>query len=295
MRGKSIEILKDALHGGYGVGAFNTYNLEITQGIAQAAAALHFPCIIQVTTKSLEYGSEKVLGELIKSIIDNETGCNPIGFHLDHGHTYDDIIKAIDVGVDSVMIDGSQAIFKANLKLTKMVVDYAHAKGVAVQAELGRVPYLGREEMEVDWDKLMANPMECKRLVDESGVDALAVGIGNAHGFYRERPVPDWERLKKIRQIIPETPLIIHGASDWGTDKVKMALECGATCFNIDTDIRIAFLTTICKRISVGDTNDPRVILSEGRNQVSAKVKEKMIMFGNGKIKEVEDRPECSL
>jgi fructose-bisphosphate aldolase class II len=280
MRKKSIEVLKEALQKNTAVGAFNTSNMEISQGIIRAAEELNKPCIIQATTTAIEYSNDAI-GRIVKDVIDKESGKAKVGFHLDHGHNLHDTIKAIDLGVDSVMIDASKMSFQENLEITKKVVEYAHPKGVAVQAELGRVPYLGREKMSVDWSKVMTNPQEAKKLVDETGIDALAVAIGNAHGFFRERSEPDWERLKEIRKLLPETPLILHGASDWEDGKAKKAIKNGINCFNIDTDIRIAFCTVICN-MSNGkhcEVNDPRKILGSAREEVKNKVKEKIKMF----------------
>ena len=281
MRAKTIDILKKAMDGGYAVGAFNTSNLEITQGIAHAAHESEKPCIIQITKKSLDYAGKEVLGDMISSVIDNQTNSTKIGLHLDHGKTMDEIVAAIDIGVDSVMIDASRSSFKDNLDITSRVVEYAHKRGVTVQAELGNVPYLGKEEQDIDWEAVMTDPEQAKELVEQTGVDALAVGIGNAHGFFRERSVPDWDRLKKIREIIPETPLIMHGASDWDAEKVNKAVEMGIACFNIDTDIRIAFCTTLCNILGPGCdvVSDPRKILESARESVKKKVLEKISMF----------------
>jgi ketose-bisphosphate aldolase len=179
------------------------------------------------------------------------------------------------------MIDASKMSFEENKEITKKVVEYAHPKGVAVQAELGRVPYLGREKMSVEWDKVMTDPQEAKELVEETGIDALAVAIGNAHGFFRERSEPDWERLQEIRKILPETPLILHGASDWEGEKAQKAVKLGINCFNIDTDIRVAFGTALCK-MTGGDhceVSDPRKVLKVCRDEVQKKVEEKIKLF----------------
>lgn len=262
------------------MGAFNTSNLEITQGIIGAAFELEKPSIIQNTVNSMEYVGDKIIGQMVMAVIENSSNSTEIGYHLDHGHSLDDVVRAIESGVDSVMIDASKLNFKENIKLTKRVVEYAHSKGVSVQAELGKVPYLGREEMDVDWEKIMTDPKEAHQLVQETGIDALAVGIGNAHGFFRERPEPDWERLAQIRSLLPRTPLIIHGASDWGKDKVEKAVANGANCFNIDTDIRIAFTTVLCQQnADKCDVIDPRKVLAEAREKVKEKVKEKISLF----------------
>lgn len=280
MRNKSIEVLQTALKEGSAVGAFNTSNLEVTQAILRAAKKTGHSLIIQTTTSTISYTND-VIGELVKAVIEKESNHIPIGFHLDHGHSLHDVIKAIDLGVDSVMIDASAMSFDENLEITKKVVEYAHPKGVAVQAELGRVPYLGREQMNVDWENIMTDPEQAKKLVDETGINALAIAIGNAHGFFRERNEPDWERLKEIRRLLPETPLILHGASDWEGDKARQAVRLGVNCFNIDTDIRIAFCTALCSMTSGKhcEVNDPRKILAVARSEVQKKIEEKIKLF----------------
>lgn len=282
MRTNTVEILKDAMKGGYAVGAFNTFGLEITQSIVRASHKLRKPCIVQATTNAMKYAGSKILGDIVKSVIEHESNSTQIGFHLDHGKTFDDVVKAIDAGTDSVMIDASRSEFKENCEITSRVVKYAHENGVAVQAELGSVPYLGREEQEIDWDQIMTDPNQAKELVDKTGIDALAVGIGNAHGFFRERPVPDWDRLKAIRSIIPNISLILHGASDWTVEKVKRAVAEGITCFNIDTDVRIAFVTSVRNALEQEHdvaTIDPRKILGVARENAMNKIEEKILMF----------------
>lgn len=280
MRGKTIEILKGAMKDGYAVGAFNTSNLELSQGIIRAAHELGRPCIIQATTNAFHYAGHAVLGEMIHSVIKHESNSTKIGFHLDHGKSVDDVMKAIDCGVDSVMIDASLHSFKENIEITKRVVEYAHSKGVSVQAELGSVPYLGREELEVNWDDVMTDPNQAKELVERTGIDALAVAIGNAHGFFRERSEPDYERLSAIKKLLPATPLILHGASDWSGEKVSEVIKRGICCFNIDTDIRVAFVTVLCSKTNPRcDITDPRKILGPAREEVMEKVKEKIKMF----------------
>ncbi len=265
------------------MGAFNTFNMEMTQGIVRAAHDLNKPSIVQVTTSTFKYAGCRSIGKVVRGVIETESNSNPMGFHLDHGKNFDDIVCGIEEAeMDSVMIDASLLSLRENISITKRVVDYAHEKGVAVQAELGKVPYVGREEQTIDWDELMTKPEEAQQLVEETGIDALAVGIGNAHGFFPERPEPDWERLKKIRQLIPDTPLIMHGASDWGRDRIKQAVKLGVTCFNIDTDNRLAFITSICRAVGPRcDVTDPRKILDPARTAVYEKVKEKIEMFNS--------------
>ncbi len=282
MKKKTVDILKDAMKGGYAIGAFNTSNMEVTQGIIRAAAELSRPCVIQTSMSSLDYVGDKMLKYIVLEAIESDSRDAEIGFHLDHGKALNDITRAIDAGVDSVMIDASKLNFKENLTLTKEIVEYAHSKDVSVQAELGAVPYLGREEMgDIDWEELMTNPEEAEMLVKETGIDALAVGIGNAHGFFRERSEPDWERLDMIKSLVPEIPLIMHGASDWDKEKVEKAISGGICCFNIDTDTRIAFSTALCGMMNKDrcDYNDPRKIMAVVRDAIQKKVEEKIKMF----------------
>jgi len=280
MRTKTIDILRKSMEKGFAIGAFNTSNLEVTQAIIRATKKLQAPCVIQATTSTIEFIGDTTLGDMVKSVINNESSTCPIGFHLDHGKSLDDVMNAIEMGVDSVMIDASTLDFKSNIEITKKVVMYAHSMGVSVQAELGKVPYLKREQASVNWDDIMTNPDEAKILVEETGVDALAVGIGNAHGFFRERSQPDWKRLHNIKELVPHTPLILHGASDWDEERVKKAIQGGICCFNIDTDLRISFMTTICNNTSPRcDISDPRKLLEKVRINVQKKVEEKIKMF----------------
>ncbi len=282
MRGKTIDILKKAMKQGYAVGAFNTSDMQFTQGIVWAAKKTGKSLIIQVTPSSIKYAGAKVIGQIVQAVIDSQSGDVPVGFHLDHGKTFDDVVMAIEeVGVDSVMIDASTKSLEENIRITKKVVEYAHQHNVTVQAELGRVPYLGREGYNVDWDDVMTKPEDAEKLVTETGVDALAVGIGNAHGFFQERDVPDWERLEKIKKLIPNTPLVLHGASDWNDGKLKEAVARGIVCFNVDTDLRLTYFDAFCQQIIPKcDFMDPRKILTVVREAVQDKVEEKVVMFG---------------
>lgn len=275
-------ILEEARNNKYAVGAFNTSNMEITQAIIRGAIKKNSPIIIQATARTLDYAGDKVIIEMIKAIIDQESAAIPIGFHLDHGRDFDTCVRAIELGMKSVMIDASHFEFRENIAMTKRVVEYAHPKDVAVQAELGKVAYLAEMESNPDWEKIMTNPLEAKWLIDETGADALAVSIGNTHGFAREKDVPDWDRLAEINKLIPQTPLILHGASDWGKEKIREAVKRGVACCNIDTDLKIAFNRVVCKLTSDRCSFvDPRELLGEAREAVQRVVEEKIEMFRN--------------
>ncbi|MDR3583576.1 MAG: class II fructose-bisphosphate aldolase [Candidatus Pacebacteria bacterium] len=276
------EILENAKEGGYAVGAFNTVNMEVTQAIVEAAEELRAPVIIQASEKTLEYAGGRNIFHMIKNIAEFYAPEIPIGIHLDHGHSFEIVQRVISNGFTSVMYDGSRKKFEDNLEVTKKVVEFCRDKGVDVQAELGNVPYLSEQKMgEVNWDKYMTDPEQAKYFVEETGIDALAVAIGNAHDFFKERAVPDWERLSKIRELI-DIPIIIHGASDWGEDKAPEAVKRGASCFNVDTNTRLAFVNTL-STIFRGDEDpgfDVRDILGKARQAVQESVKEKIRLFG---------------
>lgn len=282
MQGKTIEILKEATEKGYAVGAFNTFDMEFTQGIVGAARETGKSCVVQVTPSSIKYAGAQTIGKIVQAVMDNESGDISIGFHLDHGKTFEDVVTGIEMGMDSVMIDASTESLEKNIDITKRVVEYAHERGVTVQAELGRVPYVGRDGQTTNWEDVMTNPEEAKKLIEETGADVLAVGIGNAHGFFKEKEVPDWKRLEKIKKLIPNVPLVMHGASDWGKDKVKEAVARGVVCFNVDTDLRLAFINATCSHILPKcDFTDPRKALTIAREAVKNKVVEKIEMFKN--------------
>jgi len=280
MKSKTLEILKKSMKSGKAVGAFNTSNMEVTQAIIGAANKLKMPCIIQITASTMDYSMDTI-GDLVKSNIERLGQNTEIGFHLDHGHSLQDVIRAIDLGVDSVMIDASRMTLEENIEITKKVVEYAHSRGVAVQAELGKVPYVGKEELDINWDEVMTNPDNAKRMVEETGIDALAVAIGNAHGHFREKSQPDFKRLEEIKDKLPKTPLILHGASDWVNGRVVKAIERGICAFNIDTDTRMAFCGAICKETGKEhcEISDPRKLLKIAREDAQKAVEKKIKMF----------------
>ncbi len=276
------EILTKAKEGGYAVGAFNTINLEITQGIMAAAAEVRSPLIIQVTEKTFDYAGGRMIYEIIKKLAEDYNPEVPVAIHLDHGGSFEAVQRAVEIGFDSVMYDGSRKPFNDNLRITKSVVEFCHPKGIWVQGELGNVPYVSEHKMEdVDWDKYMTDPDQAKEFVEATGVDTLAVGIGNAHGFFKEREVPDWKRLSKIRELV-DVPLIMHGASDWEDGKAKEAIKRGVNCFNIDTNTRLAFMSTLSSEFKNSDPGiDPRPVLEQAREAVKHSVMKKMELFGS--------------
>ena len=276
------EILNKAQAEGYAVGAFNISNMETAQGIIMAAVERRSPLIIQITESTMKFAGAKEITEMAKIIISERSGNVPIGINLDHGKSFESAETCIKLGFTGVMIDGSRLSFEENKNITKRVVDLAHQTGTTVQAELGVVPYLGESDLsEVNWKDFMTDPDQAKEFIDGTGVDSLAVGIGNAHGFFREMANCDWERLAEIRKKV-SIPLVIHGSSDWEEEKIQKAVAGGVSCFNVDTDLRLAFMHTICQltddKCSI---TDPRNVMDAVRNAIKKKVIEKIHAYGS--------------
>lgn len=277
------EILTKARDGKYAVGAFNTVNLETTRAIIEAAKELHSPVIVQITEKTMEYAGGRLIFNLVKNCAEFYAPEIPVGIHLDHGHSFESVKRAVEIGLSSVMYDGSRKDYIDNERNTKEIVQFCHEKGVNVQAELGNVPYLGEIEAgEIDWNKYMTDPVQAGNFVKETGVDSLAVAIGNAHDFFKEKTDPDFERLNKINAICG-IPLILHGASDWENDRVKKAVEGGITCFNVDTGIRLSFINNLINTIhnSGNVPFDIRKVLGGARKAVNEAVKKRIKIFGS--------------
>lgn len=278
------EILTKAKEGGYAVGAFNTLNLETTRAIIKSALEMRSPVIVQITEKTMEYGGGRGVFHLVKNDAEFYAPEIPVGIHLDHGKSFEIIQRAVEIGFTSVMYDGSRREYNDNLAMTKKVVDFCRKKGVVVQAELGNVPYLGEVKTEkVDWEKYMTDPAQAEEFVRETGVDFLAVAIGNAHGFAKERKKPDYTRLEMIQKKV-NIPLILHGASDWENGRVQEVIKRGVTCFNIDTSLRLAFINNLANAIREQEASsyDPRKLLGDAREAVKTVVKEKIQIFGSG-------------
>lgn len=278
------QIIKNAKDGGYAVGTFNTNNLEITQGIARAAEAKNFPALIGVTENALEYGGFVSLINLIRGVISESKA--KLVLHLDHGKHPDNVIKCIDAGFESVMIDASAYDFEKNLEITREIVKYGHKKGVFVQAELGKIPKLDSSvEVGVALNQMeKTDPDEAEEFVKKTKVDTLAVIIGNIHGGYKgkENPRLDFDLLKKIREKV-STPFVLHGGSGVPIEDVKRAIsEFGIVNVNIDTQIRVAFIEALKNYFASGEaTTDPRKFMSIARDNVQKTVEEKIELFRN--------------
>lgn len=275
------ELFKKAHGGHYAVGAFNVFNLESVQAVFLAAKNKHSPVIINVSEKSVRYAGLKNIVAIIKAMSEKNKEI-PCTMQLDHGQTFESVKAVIEAGFKSVMIDGSRLDFEENIKLTKKVVDFARRHKVSVQAELGIVRYINEKLGARD---LMTDPEQAKEFVKETKPDALAVSIGNAHGFIKEDHL-DMARLEAIYKTV-DIPLVLHGASDFPGKMAIQAIRRGVACFHIDTNIRVAFVDALrntMKDLPL-DNYDPRSILPYATIAMQKAIEEKMEFFGSaGKI-----------
>ena len=292
------EMFKKALTEDYAVGAFNVNNMEIIQGIVEAAQEESAPLILQVSAGARKYANPTYLVKLVEAAI-IDTGLD-IVLHLDHGADFDICKKCVDDGFTSVMIDGSKHPFEENIKLTKQVVEYAHSKGVSVEAELGKLAGVEDDVKVSARNATFTVPEEAAEFVEKTGVDSLAIAIGTSHGAYKFKGEPylDFERLKEIHKLIPDTPLVLHGAStvlpefvskcnEYGgnipgaqgvpEDMIKTATKYGICKVNIDTDLRLAMTAEIRKHFAEHPEDfDPSKYLGPARDAIKGMVQHKI-------------------
>ena len=292
------EMFAKALVSDYAIGAFNVNNMEIVQGIVDAAKIEKAPLILQVSAGARKYARPAYLRKLVEAAIE-DTGLD-ICLHLDHGEDFDICKKCVDDGFTSVMVDGSKHPFEENIALTKQVVEYAHAHGVVVEAELGK---LAGVEDNISVDERSAkftDPDEAAEFVERTGVDSLAIAIGTSHGAYKFKgdPYLDFDRLKEIHALIPETPLVLHGAStvlrefvdrcnEYGgqipgaqgvpEEMIREATKYGICKVNIDTDLRLAMTAEIRRFLIESPSEfDPRKYLGPARDAIQRMVQHKI-------------------
>ena len=293
------EMFQKAYEGGYAIGAFNVNNMEIIQGITEAAKEVNSPLILQVSAGARKYAKHVYLMKLIEAAIE-DTGL-PIAVHLDHGEDFEVCKSCIDGGFTSVMIDGSKHSFEDNIKLTKQVVDYAHARGVVVEGELGKLAGIEDDVNVSAEDASYTDPAQVEEFVTKTGVDSLAIAIGTSHGAFKFKGEPKlrFDILDEIQKRLPNYPIVLHGASSVIPEYVEMINKFGgsmpgaqgipedmlrhaaklAVCkINIDSDLRLAMTGSIRKYFAENPSHfDPRQYLSPARTAIKDLVKNKII------------------
>ena len=298
------EMLEKAYKGGYAVGAFNVNNMEIIQGIMEAATEQNAPVILQVSAGARKYANPIYLKKLVEAAVECSklSGKDiPVALHLDHGPDFETCKACIDSGFTSVMIDGSKYSFEENVELTKKVIEYAHPRGVVVEAEIGKLAGIEDDVNVSDTDAMYTNPDEAVEFVKRTGCDSLAIAIGTSHGAYKFKGEPKlrFDILKKVQEKLPGFPIVLHGASSVPQEFVEMCNEYGgnipgakgvpeemlkeaatmAVCkINIDSDIRLAMTANIRKCfVEEPEVFDPRIYLGKAREAVKNMVSHKIV------------------
>ena len=306
----STEMFKKAYEGGYAVGAFNVNNMEIIQGITEAAAETRSPIVLQVSAGARKYAKHVYLMKLIEAA-EADTGI-PICVHLDHGADFEVCKSCIDGGFTSVMIDGSHFDFEENIRITKQVVDYAHDHGVVVEGELGRLAGIEDDVKVSAADSSYTDPDQVEEFVRATGVDSLAIAIGTSHGAYKFKPGTNpqlrFDILEEVSKRLPGFPIVLHGASsvtqsyvetinaNGGAlvdalgvpeDQLREAAQMAVCKINIDSDLRLAMTAGVREFVYNNPSDfDPRAFLKPGRQNVKDLVKHKIlnVLGSNDKI-----------
>ncbi len=295
------EMFEKAYAGGYAIGAFNVNNMEIIQGITEAAKELSAPLILQVSAGARKYANHTYLVKLVEAAI-QETDL-PICLHLDHGDTFELCKSCIDGGFTSVMIDGSHHDYEDNVALTRRVVEYAHDHGVVVEGELGRLAGIEDAVNVSAADASYTDPAQVQDFVERTGVDSLAIAIGTSHGAYKfkpgQKPQLRFDILEQVSERLPGFPIVLHGASSVIPEYVEMINQYGgkmpdaigipedmlrkaatmAVCkINIDSDLRLAMTGTIRKYFAENPSHfDPRQYLGPARAAIKGMVAHKIV------------------
>jgi len=304
----SADMFQRAYKEKYAVGAFNVNNMEIIQGIVDAAKEERSPLILQVSAGARKYAKPVYLRKLVDAAVE-DTGL-PVVLHLDHGEDFEICKACVDDGFTSVMIDGSKYPFEENIEVTKKVADYAHSKGVVVEAELGKLAGIEDNISVSEREATFTDPDQAVEFVERTGIDSLAVAIGTSHGAYKFKgdPMLDFERLQKISSLLPGFPLVLHGAStvlpefvklcnQYGgdipgakgvpEDMLRKATGMGVCKINIDTDLRLALTAAVREYLANNPSVfDPRKYLGPAREAIKRMVAHKIknVLGCNGKL-----------
>ena len=292
------EMFEKSMKEGFAIGAFNINNMEIIQGIVDAAQKQNSPVILQASSGAIKYARIKYLMKMVEAAVEETT--IPIAIHLDHGADFETCKMCIDNGFTSVMIDGSKYSFEENVALTKKVVDYAHEHGVVVEAELGQLAGIEDDVNVSESDAKYTDPDQAKEFVERTGCDSLAIAIGTSHGAYKFKGEAKlrMDILAEIKEKIPNTPIVLHGASTvipelvetcnkYGADIpgakgvpddiLHTASISGVSKINVDTDLRLAFTSEIRKTfIENPSAFDPRKYLTPARDKITEIVEHKI-------------------
>ena len=271
------EMLIQAKKNHFAVPHFNINNLEWAKYILEECQACNIPVILGVSEGAAKYmGGFRAITGMVKGLIRDLDITIPVCLHVDHGQSFETCRDAIDAGFSSVMIDASKKELPENIATTKRVVDYAHAKGVTVEAEVG---HIGGTEDNITSSATNARLEECVELYEKTGIDALAPALGSVHGFYKGEPNLDFETMKTINDTLP-IPLVLHGGSGIPDDMIKKAIECGIAKINVNTELQVAWSNAVREFVKNDqEAYDPRKIIGSGKKALKEKAHEKIVLF----------------
>jgi len=273
----TVDLLKAARSGGYALGAFNIYNLEGVRAVVTAAEAARSPAILQLLPSALKHGGRPLVALCLAAA---QEATVPIAVHLDHSASADDIRTGLAAGVPSVMADGSHLSYTDNVTFTRAMAELAHAHGASVEAELGRLTGTEDGLTVPEYESRLTDPDRAADFVERTGVDALAVCIGNVHGHYRGEPKLDFERLDAIRRRV-SVPLVLHGASGLPASLVRRSIEAGVCKFNVNTEVRSAFIESLRASLTQPQTPDLLEIMRAAVAAMGTVVTAKLELFGS--------------
>lgn len=275
----STSLLQTARSGGYCIGAFNVHTLEMLQAVVEAAEETQSPLIIQSTVGTVKHLGPDYIAKA--ALVASERSSVPIALHLDHCSDFNIIMQCIRAGYTSVMIDASHEPFDVNVAMTKKVVEAANAVGINVEAELGRVGGVEDDIVVDDEHALLADPDDCVRFVELTGVHTLAPAIGTAHGIYKGEPNIDFDRIEKIASKV-SVPLVLHGGSGIPEEQVKRCVALGMSKMNVATELRIVFSNAIKEVFNQNpEENDPRKYMVPAKEALKKAAIEKMRLCGS--------------
>lgn len=272
------EMLMDAKKGKYAVPHLNINNLEWTKYILEKCNELQVPVILGVSEGAAKYmGGYDVIVGMVKGLMKDLNITIPVCLHVDHGSSKETCIKAIDAGFTSVMIDASRHELDENIRITKEVVDYAHERGVSVEAEVG---HIGGSEDNITSTSTNATLEDCLTLYENTGIDSLAPALGSVHGFYKGEPNLDFVTMEEINENLP-IPLVLHGGTGIPDDKIEKAISCGISKININTDLQSVWSKAVRKFLDENkDVYDPRKIIGSGEQAIKNRIEEIVTLFG---------------
>jgi tagatose 1,6-diphosphate aldolase GatY/KbaY len=273
----TTELLHAAAAGGYAIGAFNVYNLEGVRAVVRAAEAHRSPVMLQLHPGALQHGGQPLVALCLAAA---QVATVPVTVHLDHSTSSEAIQEVLEAGVTSVMADGSHLSYQENVVFTRTMVGMAHRRQAAVEAELGRLTGTEDGLTVPEYEARFTDPVQAADFIGQTGVDTLAVCIGNVHGRYRQAPRLDFDRLAALQRVVP-VPLVLHGASGLPATMIRQAIALGVRKFNVNTEVREAYVEALRGCLQASGTPDLVDLMRQAEAAMQAVVAAKLQLFGS--------------